>query len=38
MPFNKLHVPRTLAVETCRAINDRLRASLVETCGVNTDN
>ncbi|MBA2742835.1 MAG: tautomerase family protein [Chthoniobacterales bacterium] len=37
MPFNKLHVPRTLRVETCHAINDLLHASLVETCGVNPD-
>lgn len=37
MPFNKLHVPRSLAVETCRAINDLLHVSLVENCGVNPD-
>jgi hypothetical protein len=37
MPFNKLHVPRSLAAETCHAINDLLHASLVETCGVNPD-
>jgi hypothetical protein len=37
MPFNKLHVPESLAVEMCRAINDLLHASLVETCGVNPD-
>ncbi len=37
MPFNKLHVPRSLAVKTCHAINDLLHASLVETCGVNSD-
>jgi len=37
MPFNKLHVPQDLAVETCQAINDLLHISLVETCGVNPD-
>jgi hypothetical protein len=37
MPFNKLHVPHSLAVETCHAINDALHASLVETCGVNPE-
>ena len=37
MPFNKLHVPQDLAVETCQAINDQLHESLVETCGVNPD-
>lgn len=37
MPFNKLHVPRTLTAETCHAINDVLHASLVETCSVNPD-
>lgn len=37
MPFNKLHVPRALAAETCHAINDVLHTSLVETCGVNPD-
>jgi hypothetical protein len=37
MPFNKLHVPQGLAIETCQAINDLLHASLVETCGVNPD-
>ncbi|MGP1395882.1 MAG: tautomerase family protein [Inquilinaceae bacterium] len=37
MPFNKLHAPRSLALETCHAINDLLHATLVETCGVNTD-
>jgi hypothetical protein len=37
MPFNKIHVPRSLAVETCRAINDLLHASLVETCGSHPD-
>lgn len=35
MPFNKLHVPQSLGIETCHAINDSLHASLVETCGVN---
>ncbi len=35
MPFNKLHVPQALPVETCRAINDLLHTALVETCGVN---
>jgi hypothetical protein len=37
VPFNKLHVPHTLAVERCHAINDLLHASLVETCSVNPD-
>ena len=37
MPFNKLHVPQTLPVETCHAINDQLHESLVEICGVNPD-
>ncbi len=37
MPFNKIHVPQTLAVKACQAINDLLHASLVETCGVNPD-
>lgn len=37
MPFNKIHVPRSLAVETCRAINDLLHASLVESCGCHPD-
>ena len=37
MPFNKLHVPQHLSVETCHAINDLLHDSLVETCGVNPE-
>jgi hypothetical protein len=37
MPFNKLHVPQSLAIEKGHAINDLLHASLVETCGVNPD-
>ena len=37
MPFNKLHVPAALPVDTCHAINDLLHASLVETCAVNPD-
>lgn len=37
MPFNKLHVPADLPIETCHAINDLLHNSLVETCGVNPD-
>jgi hypothetical protein len=37
MPFNKLHVPHHLSVETCQIINDVLHESLVETCGVNPD-
>lgn len=37
MPFNKLHVPEALPVETCHAINDLLHESLVETCAVNPD-
>ncbi|MBX2853388.1 MAG: tautomerase family protein [Rhodobacteraceae bacterium] len=34
MPLNKLHVPQNLPVDTCRAINDLLHDSLVDTCGV----
>lgn len=37
MPFNKLHVPKGLPVETCHAINNLLHDCLVETCGVNPD-
>lgn len=37
MPFNKIHVPQHLPVETCRAINDLLHDSLVETCGSHPD-
>ncbi len=37
MPFNKLHVPANLSIETCHAINDLLHNSLVETCGVNPE-
>lgn len=37
MPFNKLHVPKDLPVETCHAINNLLHDCLVETCGVNPD-
>ena len=37
MPFNKLHVPQTLSVETCHAINNLLHDSLVENCGSNAD-
>ncbi|MEL6127967.1 MAG: tautomerase family protein [Pseudomonadota bacterium] len=37
MPFNKIHVPATLAPETCRAINAQLHESLVETCAVNDE-
>ena len=37
MPFNKLHVPQHLPIETCRAINDLLHDSLVGSCGVNPD-
>ncbi|MBM7069847.1 tautomerase family protein [Actibacterium sp. 188UL27-1] len=37
MPFNKLHVPQDLPVETCHVINDLLHDSLVETCAVNPD-
>ena len=37
MPFNKLHVPKQLPVETSHAINDLLHDSLVETCGVNPE-
>ncbi|MEO0636835.1 MAG: tautomerase family protein [Pseudomonadota bacterium] len=37
MPFNKIHVPKHLPSSLCRAINDELHASLVETCGVNPD-
>lgn len=37
MPFNRLHVPHALPMETCRAINACLHASLVTTCGVDAD-
>lgn len=37
MPFNKLHVPEDLSADVCRAINEELHESLVETCGVNPD-
>jgi phenylpyruvate tautomerase PptA (4-oxalocrotonate tautomerase family) len=37
LPFNKLHVPHDLTAETCRAINEELHESLVETCGVNPE-
>ncbi len=37
MPFNKLHVPKTLPAEMCHAINDQLHASLVDMCDVNPD-
>lgn len=37
MPFNKIHVPRTLPVAMCRAINDALHDSLVENCKSNVD-
>ena len=37
MPFNKIHVPRDLPVETCRAINDALHDCLVESCGSHPD-
>ncbi len=37
MPFNKLHVPQSLPIETCHAINDLLHDCLVDTCGVNPD-
>ncbi len=37
MPFNKLHVPENLAVETCQAINDLLHDCLVEICGSSPD-
>jgi hypothetical protein len=37
MPFNKLHVPMNLRVETCHAINNLLHDSLVENCGSNPD-
>ena len=37
MPFNKLHVPKDLPVSTCHAINNLLHDSLVELCGVNSD-
>lgn len=35
MPFNKIHVPAALPAVLCRAINNELHESLVETCGVN---
>lgn len=37
MPLSKLHVPASLSVEICQAINDILHASLVDACGVNPD-
>lgn len=37
MPLTKLHVPHSLASETCRSIGDALHSSLVDTCGVNPD-
>ncbi|MEX0365479.1 MAG: hypothetical protein AB3N22_05385 [Ruegeria sp.] len=37
MPFNKLHVPRDLAPETCQQINRNLHDALVATCAVNPD-
>lgn len=37
MPLTKLHVPHTLAPETCRSIGEILHSSLVDTCGVNPD-
>ncbi|HZH52449.1 MAG TPA: tautomerase family protein [Microvirga sp.] len=37
MPFNRLHIPQGLPIETCQAINACLHASLVATCGVNPD-
>lgn len=37
MPFNKLHVPKSLPIETCHAINDLLHDSLVNTCAVNPE-
>lgn len=37
MPFNNLHVPQHLSVETCHAINNLLHECLVETCGVNPE-
>lgn len=35
MPMNKLHVPKSLPQDTCRAINKLLHESLVEACGAN---
>lgn len=37
MPFNKIHVPEDLHTDTCRAINNLLHDSLVETCGSHPD-
>jgi len=37
MPLNKLHVPQSLAVETCHQINDLLHDCLVTTCTVNPE-
>ncbi|MEO0361924.1 MAG: tautomerase family protein [Pseudomonadota bacterium] len=37
MPFNKIHAPRDLPAETCRAISEALHESLVETCGSNPE-
>lgn len=35
MPFNKIHAPASLPAALCRAINEQLHESLVETCAVN---
>ena len=37
VPFNKIHVPKSLPRDLCHKINDQLHASLVEKCGVNPD-
>lgn len=37
MPFNKIHVPKSLPNDICHAINEQLHTSLVETCGVNPE-
>lgn len=37
MPLNKIHAPRDLSPDMCRALNEELHASLVEHCGVNPD-
>ena len=37
MPFNKLHLPNSITSEQARAISEALHGSLVETCGVNSD-
>lgn len=35
MPVNRLHVPRALSTEVCRALNALIHTAFVEACGVN---